>query len=328
MSSNKFAALTEALEQDARQRRFNEPVTELLWQHSSALHSRLPLDDTAVLSMDLHSACSDGKDEKVCELLLAGADATFKDQSSNTCLHTAVMFDQASVLKILLASSVNPNVTDSGGLSPLHWACYSGNVDMVSDLISHGALVNANDENGIPPLFTAVQHGHIMVTLAMLHAQARVNQVDRLGRTPLMVAASRGHDETVRMLLVYGADPSIIDLNGLTAHDHARGCKRIRTLDILLQSSLNRTNSSPLHVKRCLSLKTMGKTTRTEIASRTEMASLDTWEGHQQQLYYRANKEIVCDMFVRLDDFRKNHLAKQSKQAVPTSTSSVDCNNT
>lgn len=226
------------------------------------------------------------------------------------------------------ASSVNPNVTDSGGLSPLHWACYSGNVDMVSDLISHGALVNANDENGIPPLFTAVQHGHIMVTLAMLHAQARVNQVDRLGRTPLMVAASRGHDETVRMLLVYGADPSIIDLNGLTAHDHARGCKRIRTLDILLQSSLNRTNSSPLHVKRCLSLKTMGKTTRTEIASRTEMASLDTWEGHQQQLYYRANKEIVCDMFVRLDDFRKNHLAKQSKQAVPTSTSSVDCNNT
>lgn len=200
--------------------------------------------------------------------------------------------------------NADPNLTDASGLSPLHWACYTGNLETVACLIRYGAHVNAVDVNGTPPLFIAVQHGHTRVILAMLHARATLDTVDKFGHTSLMLASSRGQEDAVRLLLVFGSDPSLIDHDGLTAHDHARSRRRLRVLDMLLQSSLNRTVSHPGQLKRCISLPTLLDLPTTKSH---DYFSAESWEGHQQQLYHRANKEIVCDMFVRLDDFKRTH---------------------
>lgn len=44
-----------------------------------------------------------------------------------------------------------------------------------------------------------------------------MNAVDTLGQTALHRAALAGHLQTCRLLLSYGADPSIISLQGFTA---------------------------------------------------------------------------------------------------------------
>lgn len=198
--------------------------------------------------------------------------------------------------------NADPNITDANGLSPLHWACYAGNMEMIAYLIVKGAHVNAVDSNGTPPIFAAVRHGHTRAILALLHAHANLNTVDKLGHTSLMLAASNGHEEAVRLLLVYGANPSMIDPEGLTAHDHARARRQLRVLDMLLQSSLNRDNAR--HLRRCNSLPSMCNALALQ---QNDYDSQESWEGHQQQLYHRANKEIICDLFVRLDDFKNKN---------------------
>lgn len=45
----------------------------------------------------------------------------------------------------------------------------------------------------------------------------QVNAVDTLGQTSLHRAALAGHIQTCRLLLGYGADPSIVSLQGFTA---------------------------------------------------------------------------------------------------------------
>mmetsp|Transcript_8705 Transcript_8705/g.16432 ORF Transcript_8705/g.16432 Transcript_8705/m.16432 type:complete len:224 (+) Transcript_8705:3-674(+) len=221
------------------------------------------------------------------------------------------MFDYGQVLKILLEWKTDPNVVDAQGFTPLHWACYTGNENMINCLIWHGAHVNMEDSNGVPPLFAAVQHGHKRSTLAMLHAQARLDKVNKQGHTALMLAASMGHIDTVRLLLVYGADLSVIDPDGLTAHDHARARKRLSVLDLLLQCSLNRDKSLPRRKERHLSFQGNKDSPRcAKTKTHDHRALLDSWEGHQQELYNHSNQQVVCDIFVRLDDFKKKHDAK------------------
>jgi len=279
-------------------------VEVLTWERKSSSES--DLNPATALSAQLHAACSEGDVDTVRSLLDLGADATSKDQSSNTCLHIAAMFIHENVLDVLLEWKIDPNVVDAQGFTPLHWACYAGNEHMIGSLISNGAHVNLVDADGVPPLFAAVQHGHLRSTLSMLHARARLDKVNKLGHTALMLAASRGHVDTVRLLLVYGADLSVIDPDGLTAHDHARAHRRLGVLDLLLESSLNRETSASGRPTRRMSL----QSNKDPSCSLGQLASVDSWEAHQQQLYYRVNQEVVCDIFVRLDDFRRKHAEK------------------
>lgn len=192
---------------------------------------------------------------------------------------------------------------------------------MIINLIIHGASVNTADINGVSPLLTAVQHGHARAALVLLQAHARIDTVNKLGQTALMLASSRGHEDAVRLLLLYGADLSVIDPEGLTAHDHARARKRLKVLDMLLQSSLDRTHSLPHCRRRRLSLQTA--LTNSEEKKVKTAPCLDSWEGHQQQLYLRSNQEVVCDIFIRLDDFRREH-AKRSLLKCTTNASSAE----
>lgn len=47
--------------------------------------------------------------------------------------------------------------------------------------------------------------------------RVQVNALDTLGQTALHRAAMAGHIQTCKLLLGYGADPSIVSLQGFTA---------------------------------------------------------------------------------------------------------------
>lgn len=70
---------------------------------------------------------------------------------------------------------------------------------------------------GFPFLLTAVLEECSLALFKLLFSSAQVNAVDTLGQTALHRAALAGHIQTCKLLLSYGADPSIVSLQGFTA---------------------------------------------------------------------------------------------------------------
>jgi ankyrin repeat protein len=89
----------------------------------------------------------------------------------------------------------------------------------------------------VPSLHAAAAEGDLQEVRSLIAAGTPVNMqiTERSpgydGQTALMRAALRGHVDVARFLLDSGADPSIRDAKGLTAHDYAEtgGC------DLVLQ---------------------------------------------------------------------------------------------
>ena len=110
------------------------------------------------------------------------------------------------------------NLMDITGNTPLHEACVCGNVAIVKELLEHGADANAQNENfgdGKSPLQTACTGGYAAVVKAMLdfnceRAKELVETRVRGSRNTVMhVATESGDVEMVKVLLRYGANPSV-----------------------------------------------------------------------------------------------------------------------
>ena len=86
-------------------------------------------------------------------------------------------------------------------------AAFRGDTAAVRALVDEGANVNAKNEAGATPLMRAVYHPE---TAALLVARgADVNARSDDGRTPLLIAAGvPDADDSVKLLLDHGADPS------------------------------------------------------------------------------------------------------------------------
>lgn len=96
-------------------------------------------------------------------------------------------------------------------MTALHVAAERAHNDILEVLQKHGAKVSFR------PLFCRAgrKSGSRVLTRAPLAPQ--VNAVDTLGQTALHRAALAGHIQTCKLLLSYGADPSVVSLQGFTA---------------------------------------------------------------------------------------------------------------
>jgi ankyrin repeat protein len=71
-------------------------------------------------------------------------------------------------------------------------------------------------------LHDAARAGDLAQVERLLAQGSAINAPDGTGKTPLMLAAIHGHAAMVGRLLVLGANPSLIDRDGLNAAQHAR----------------------------------------------------------------------------------------------------------
>ncbi|KAJ8127689.1 hypothetical protein O1611_g5947 [Lasiodiplodia mahajangana] len=141
---------------------------------------------------------------------------------SRELLHITSLCGNLHLLKCLLeVQGLDKDRKDKRGMTALTLACTMGHVDVVQELIEQGAEAWPShvDEDQLPPgkpvlnktLLAVALRGNKVLITALLDAGADINTTSWGERTPLHICAYRNHEEAVRLLLIRGADRSVLD---------------------------------------------------------------------------------------------------------------------
>ena len=167
----------------------------------------------------------------VTSLLKRGFDANTRDEKGLHGLHLALQEPSIKVANVLMdwdkTAVEQRNAADE---SPLMLASLKGLLPVVVKLIERGADVN---KPGWAPLHYAATRGHIDVMNILLEKHAYIDAASPNGSTPLMMAALYGTPSAVKLLLEAGADPSLKNMQGLTAIDFAQRDNRTDSAQII-----------------------------------------------------------------------------------------------
>jgi len=171
----------------------------------------------------LHLAAHGGHSECVKMLLSRGLDVSTKDAEGFQALHCAAQSGDLDTVKNLINAGGNVNAETIEGLIPMHVAACTGCIEVVQALISAKSSVIVKSKEGWIPLHFASQWGHPQLAEMLLKMDGvEVNMKDTvLESTPLHLAATGGKKNVITVLLENGADKSLKNKDGLTAHEVA-----------------------------------------------------------------------------------------------------------
>ncbi|XP_024188925.1 ankyrin-1 isoform X2 [Rosa chinensis] len=166
----------------------------------------------------LHFAAREGQSE-MCKYLLEELklDVDTKDEDGDTPLIHAARLGHTDTAKLLLEYGANPSIASDLGATALHHSAGLGNIELLRYLISKGVDVNSQSDAGSPLIWAAGHDQPDAVKVLLEHhanAGAKVN-MSAGGATPLHIAADIGNLEIIKCLLKAGADPNVIDEEGL-----------------------------------------------------------------------------------------------------------------
>ncbi len=166
----------------------------------------------------LQSAVKRGYQEKVQELIAAGADIQQRDSCGNTALHMAAAESRPGIIHALLKAGADVNTRNEKGRTPLHSNADEANtegwVGAVEELIRMGADPNALDERGNTPLHLAAKRlWTLEIAAALVRLGANIEIENHEGKTPLYVAAQNEISKMVDLLIKLGADETRLIAN-------------------------------------------------------------------------------------------------------------------
>lgn len=196
-------------------------LAEMKWDQVGMVSTTLPSGSwTAAMY-----AARQNSAEAMAALIALGASLDEQDGDGTTALSLAIMNEHYDLAATLLAAGADPKVADRTGTDALFYA-----VEMVTfrpdvgrpprpsyDQLKAKDIVRLALKHGANPNARLVKP-----TIGRHHAFSD-NSLGE-GATPLMKAAKGGDLETMRMLLVAGADPTLkLAKGGLTVFDIAAG---------------------------------------------------------------------------------------------------------
>jgi ankyrin repeat protein len=194
-------------------------------------------------------AAKNGNVEIIQALLKAGADPNTANGTGATVLMDAAMSGSVDAVKALVDAGANVNAFDNkNGQTALMFAAWENRADVIRFLIQRGADVRISsrvmelneprlddDGNPIPErpgrgprqpggsnfmggmtaLSFAARDGRIEAVQALVENGADVNHQAAEGSTPIVIAIANGHYTVGKYLLDKGADPNIVNIDGL-----------------------------------------------------------------------------------------------------------------
>lgn len=153
-------------------------------------------------------------------LLDKGFDANAIDPKGQPAANLAIQRDSGRVFEALVAApALDVNLLNPAGESALMLAAIKGQIEWCERLLQRGAKVN---QPGWSPLHYAASGPNPRIVELLLGRGAALDARSPNGSTPLMMAARYGSEESVRLLLERGADPTLRNERDLGAAEFAR----------------------------------------------------------------------------------------------------------
>uniref|UniRef100_A0A670Z7T3 Ankyrin 1 n=1 Tax=Pseudonaja textilis TaxID=8673 RepID=A0A670Z7T3_PSETE len=174
-------------------------------------------------------------------------------QDDQTPLHCASRLGHCAMVKLLLESGADANLSTTAGHTPLHITAREGHLDCVCALLDKGASQTAMTKKGFTPLHVASKYGKVDVAEALLQRNTQPNAAGKNGLTPLHVAVHHNNLDIVKVLLPKGASPHSVAWNGYTPLHIAARQNQMEVACSLLQygASANAESTqgmTPLHL--------------------------------------------------------------------------------
>lgn len=219
-----------------------------------------------ILRATIFKACKEGNVEEVRQLIRNEESlSNEEDESMDTLLHMAMFSNNENLIRFLInevgirvnsmnvfrmtplhytmASDVNASTLllncgayidpqDSAGRTPLMSACIYNNVSVVKMLLDRGASPRIFDSSGDTCLHHAAR-GRCFYVLRLLLRRTTLdpNYCNFVGESALHVGCASASFSSVRLLLEFGADPSIQTKSGKSPEKYIpRGNTRIPAL--------------------------------------------------------------------------------------------------
>ncbi|GFG39677.1 hypothetical protein Cfor_05224 [Coptotermes formosanus] len=118
------------------------------------------------------------------------------------------------------------------------YAAQHDDLERVEQLLNKGVSPDTQDSAGYCALHYAARAGHDRICRRLLTAGAAVDAVTRAGQaTALHRASSAGHDSVVSLLLKYGSNSGLRDIDGKTALHRAVEQGHVNVVKILLEAN-------------------------------------------------------------------------------------------
>ena len=206
-------------------------------------------------STTLFASASYGSDLQIMETVLQhnpGIDINFQDLvTGQTALHAAFSGPNRGLesIRLLLELGADLNIKDRVGCSPIFSAvssssqqnCFRHTVDL---LLQHNGNLHTNDALGNTLLHHAVKYGNLSAMEVLLEKGCDVNARTAHGASPLHfvgAVARFGYpyrttqepliSQMVRLLLVWGADPSVTSCFLNNSYYGCFSCLKLVTID-------------------------------------------------------------------------------------------------
>ncbi|AGT42736.1 ankyrin repeat domain-containing protein [Treponema pedis] len=196
----------------------------------------------------LHEAAKQGNIAFIKTFLNARADINAADEIGRSPLTEAVLTNKLDAVNLLLTNGASPVQQDMYGRTPLHEAVIMGNIDCIFSIRKAGGNPLARDAYSKTPFLLSLSKGiqiidavlgtdkfladtdgdtpvHIAVSenvsadifQALLSKGYPVDKRNKNGTVAVLAAVQKNQKENTHLLLIAGADPFIINNQGVCA---------------------------------------------------------------------------------------------------------------
>lgn len=165
----------------------------------------------------LHLAALHGNDECVDAMIGFNADINRTNIKGESALHYSIKSKNKNTMITLLKNGIDTNLYSNNGTA-LHYAVHD--YDVFVDLILFGVDAGLKDQHGRTVFHelskTSSEEKESIIRLVCQH-NVDINEKDNEGNTALHLAASHQQYDTMKLLIKYGADESVLNNAGLKA---------------------------------------------------------------------------------------------------------------
>lgn len=168
-------------------------------------------------------------------LVAGGADVHETTVTNGTAFMFAVLGNQRHMVMWLYEQGADISVVGSNGWTALTIAAAKGNLDLLQWLLDKNVNAQVRDVYRYTPLLRAVDNGYVEAARMLLDLpDTDINAQDEYDNTALHHAVADTDRAMVELLLSYGADPSIVNRDGVSAHDLVIGTTNLESVLIPL----------------------------------------------------------------------------------------------